>query len=462
MEETKIPLCQTCIYSTGLDANIHKAVDENYKCSLCFGLLSDGEFRKRLSLEVSKTFTEDDYDGNSVVVAVNLPLTMILRESIFAGMLGDKYNSREMNPKNLFSNLLQKDIERNTPLRGSLGSDLILNVTLENDEFIDSDVEYLTSRFSKNFTQRKRKGNGGDVKSMYSRTKIQEISSSITKELASKYAFTSPSKMLSFTIRFEREGIYIGGRYCKFSRALPQSPWIADLEIEATANNSVSEKITTILKYFCRASSTRFISCGREDIDVRMLGNGRPFAVQLLDAKSVQWLRGEKMAENLKYLQNEINKDTDIFVGELFQVNSQEAEKLNVGVEEKRKLYSALCFSTVPLTKELLDKLEQSTPLTIQQNTVVRVLKRRPLHERPRDIYTMRTFQIDDYHFLLKLETQAGTYIKEFVHGDFGRTRPCVGEIMGIEPNQVDILELDVESVDLPWPPINSENGKVR
>ncbi len=39
----------------------------------------------------------------------------------------------------------------------------------------------------------------------------------------------------------------------------------------------------------------------------------------------------------------------------------------------------------------------------------------------------------------------------EFVHGDFGRTEPSVGDLLGLD--DVDILELDVEAVDLAWPP---------
>jgi hypothetical protein len=43
--------------------------------------------------------------------------------------------------------------------------------------------------------------------------------------------------------------------------------------------------------------------------------------------------RGDKGVENLKRLQDEINQDKDIHVNSLFRVNSQEAEKLNVGAE---------------------------------------------------------------------------------------------------------------------------------
>lgn len=58
------------------------------------------------------------------------------------------------------------------------------------------------------------------------------------------------------------------------------------------------------------------------------------------------------------------------------------------------------------------------------------------------------------------METQAGTYVKEFIHGDFGRTRPSLAILMGLELNQLDILELDVENVDLEWPPSEIENLK--
>ena len=41
----------------------------------------------------------------------------------------------------------------------------------------------------------------------------------------------------------------------------------------------------------------------------------------------------------------------------------------------------------------------------------------------------------------LDLTTQAGTYVKEFVHGDFGRTHPNLGSLLGCS---ADILQLDV------------------
>ncbi len=78
------------------------------------------------------------------------------------------------------------------------------------------------------------------------------------------------------------------------------------------------------------------------------------------------------------------------------------------------------------------------------------MLHRRPLAVRPRRVHSIYEAElVDDHHFNIKLESEAGTYIKEFVHGDLGRTQPNLKEILGKE---VDILKLDVEKVDVVWP----------
>ena len=53
--------------------------------------------------------------------------------------------------------------------------------------------------------------------------------------------------------------------------------------------------IHTYLFQFCGSDSTVFMGAGREDIDVRMLGNGRPFLLQVgryeLEVDSSRWRR---------------------------------------------------------------------------------------------------------------------------------------------------------------------------
>ena len=79
-------------------------------------------------------------------------------------------------------------------------------------------------------------------------------------------------------------------------------------------------------------------------------------------------------------------------------------------------------------------------------------LRRRPLAVRPRVVHTMEAETLVDHpgHFLLRVNTQAGTYVKELVHGDFNRTTPNLCTILG---RPVDIVALDVDQVQLDWPP---------
>lgn len=71
---------------------------------------------------------------------------------------------------------------------------------------------------------------------------------------------------------------------------------------------------------------------------------------------------------------------------------------------------------------------------------------------RPRTVHKMTATLIPNHpgHFKLTLQTQAGTYIKEFVHGDFNRTMPNLCTLLN---RPVDIVALDVDAVELNWPP---------
>lgn len=144
------------------------------------------------------------------------------------------------------------------------------------------------------------------------------------------------------------------------------------------------------------------------------------------------------------------------------QVVSKDATSvLKHGEEDKQKCYVAVCWSRDDITDGKLSRLAAIRDLTLHQKTPIRVLHRRPLATRERTIHGLsaRLLSADDrHHFLLFLKTQAGTYIKEFVHSDFGRTTPSLGELLNTE---CDILQLDVLAVELNWPPTLDEPASV-
>lgn len=98
----------------------------------------------------------------------------------------------------------------------------------------------------------------------------------------------SPSSPLRLDkITFLGPTIFVAGRYNKFSRKLSQSPWI--LNGKRMSEGSVQEIIVdAIAPYFkVPSNSITFMSSGREDVDVRCLGRGRPFALEIMDSARI-------------------------------------------------------------------------------------------------------------------------------------------------------------------------------
>lgn len=190
------------------------------------------------------------------------------------------------------------------------------------------------------------------------------------------------------------------------------------------------------------AESSKFHAAGREDVNVRMLGKGRPFVVELLDSK-----RETLSEEELKQLEDEINQDDRVGVNNLKVCDKSTFDMLQQNAEAKKKSYVCIVQASEKITPELLhDKLDNVINLEVMQQTPVRVLHRRSLMERKKMIYSMKTEYINCHFFILHLLSSGGTYIKEFVHSDLGRTNPSVGSLLGCE---CDILQLDVEELIL-------------
>lgn len=120
-----------------------------------------------------------------------------------------------------------------------------------------------------------------------------------------------------------------------------------------------------------------------------------------------------------------------------------------------------------------------SSRVLLSQRTPIRVLHRRPLLTRTRRIHDLSAYPVAGTYrplalvpgrpsacpltprspaghpqlFVVRLRTEAGTYVKEWAHGEAGRTRPRLQDALRA---RADILALDVASVDLPWPNPNT------
>lgn len=221
--------------------------------------------------------------------------------------------------------------------------------------------------------------------------------------------------------------VYVYGRYRKLVRGIPQTP-LPDFE------DSVA---SIICRAFSRAFEGKcvFKGAGREDVDVRMLGNGRPFIVEVK--------RPKRRKVDLEKIAEEINSSGKVEVLNLRFVSPKEAEE--VLTKNHRKEYLALVFVEEGVTPEEAEEVARKLRgLEIHQRTPWRVRKARADKVRVRKVYEAEAKWLDEKHFELRLVTDGGLYIKELVSGDRGRTRPSVSDLLGKKAwcERLDVLNI--------------------
>ena len=228
-------------------------------------------------------------------------------------------------------------------------------------------------------------------------------------------------------IELQINPVYVYGRYRKLVRGIPQTP-LPDFE------DSVA---SIICRAFSRAFEGKcvFKGAGREDVDVRMLGNGRPFIVEIK--------RPKRRKVSLEKIAEEINSSGKVEVLNLRFVSPKEAEE--VLTKNHRKEYRALVFVEEGVTPEEAEEVAKKlTGIEIHQRTPWRVRKARADKVRVRKVHKAEARWLDEKHFELRLVTDGGLYIKELISGDNGRTRPSVSDLLGKKAwcERLDVLNI--------------------
>ena len=439
------------------ELNVNSDCCPSVSCVVCLGVL-ENQYVCHLAEVISKHYQHVSPTGvNLFSLAIHIPLAVSVRrmgmENLSKKLLFEKAASEPLAVDNNYIKdelryQLRKELGKSlNPLAYNWDSPFCISLSLEHATGLDTctDVRKLRPKLFPRHKGRWGKKCGGPVQvsSIPLQNALKELKG---EDFESRSYFLSPiSSSCEHRIEFLHRSCFVAGRYNKFSRELPQTPWVVDGVKKA--ETSVEELICPKILAAFRASSARFSSSGREDVDVKMLGQGRPFLLELVNPMDVSISQCK-----LERIEEEINAaTTQVAVRNLTQVSRESSALLKEGEEDKRKVYSAVVWTKEEVGVDRLQEvLDQEKDLVIRQKTPIRVLHRRTLAVRERTIYCMKTEKVDGHRFLLKLETQAGTYIKEFVHGDFGRTQPNVESLLGVE---ADILSLDVLDVHLHWPP---------
>ena len=120
--------------------------------------------------------------------------------------------------------------------------------------------------------------------------------------------------------------------------------------------------------------ATKFSASGREDVDVRMLGRGRPFVLEVVNPRN-----RDLSLNSLSSIEKDINSARlDVNVRDL-QLASKRNVQMHIkeGESEKKKQYAAYCCCDRDLTSEDVMRLnEVGKHIVIEQKTPIRVLHR--------------------------------------------------------------------------------------
>ncbi|XP_052152967.1 uncharacterized protein LOC127771169 [Oryza glaberrima] len=448
--------------------------DEAY-CSICFGVLlptcyqDDGVEPLRsvspidnVTSIISEAVQREGHQVDEFSLEISLPAVIAANDRAIRLYMKEKYGSANWFDEKIFSQqtmsvkealriLLVPSVEKQMNVKHGNNS-FRIRLTYTHDEGSQKLLRLLP-----NDRGRKRKTESRDGSSKRGSTDddkqiLSESDAFINKTLEGiqDQDFRSlfqlpPEKVLEpchLVISCQRSPIYIGGRYLKLSRNVSQSCWIIDDERMGEA--SVEEIIGENVRAICKGDGYKFHAAGREDIDVRMLGSGRPFLVEVLNVRSIP------SATEVQQIADKINdsEKKHVRVRNLKLVGSEIWTMMREGEAEKQKQYAALIWTSRPLTDDDLHNISLIKDMEIVQKTPIRVLHRRSPLERKRIIHWMEIEKISggSNYYLLHLCTQAGTYIKEFVHGDLGRTHPSVGVMLSC---RTEILQLDVTDVKM-------------
>ena len=261
-----------------------------------------------------------------------------------------------------------------------------------------------------------------------------ELINKIEKELNKKADFSSPDVyfLVDFTkklVLIKIKPVYVVGNYCKQSREIAQTEYFCNKCRGAGcwycnntghfSNESVEQLITPSFVNNFEAKLLIMHGAGREDLDVLMLGRGRPFVAELVMPK--------KRIADLEKIENEINKNNK----DKLSVNSLVfCESTNVSVVKDSlhdKIYSAFVVCT---DKFDLGDLVLNEELSVAQVTPTRVEKRRAKLERQKKVTLLNAVKISDRELVLTLKTSHGTYVKEFISSDRGKTFPSISSML--------------------------------
>jgi len=256
---------------------------------------------------------------------------------------------------------------------------------------------------------------------------------------------------------------HVYGRYRKLEREIPQTEWPCR-ECNGTGRNrdeicsgcdgtgyrydeSVEQLTAPVVAEAMDGTDATFHGAGREDVDAKMLGTGRPFVIEVSEPRVRR--------VDTDDLEAEINDVADGTVEvEGLQLATYEMVE-RVKEHDASKTYRMdVEFGAAVAQADFDAALDALEGATIHQDTPQRVSHRRAAKTRRREVYDADGELDDERHATVEVHGEGGLYVKELVSSDEGRTEPSLAGELGVEATvtALDVLRVEGEAESFEQP----------
>jgi len=280
-------------------------------------------------------------------------------------------------------------------------------------------------------------------------------------------------------VEIQVNSAFIYGRYRKLARTIPQTEWPCR-DCNGTGlwqgepcegcdgtgyryDESVEQLTAPVVCEAMDGEDATFHGAGREDVDARMLGTGRPFVIEV-DTPRVRSVDTDELAADIddfadgKVEVEGLRLSTHGMVERVKELPASKTYRMDVGFAE-------------PVGERAFEvALAALDGATIEQNTPQRVSHRRAAKTRVREVYeasgeldTERDREHDSEadseqdgeqtatRATVEIHGEGGLYVKELVSSDEGRTEPSLAGELGVEATVTALDVLAVEGEEEPF-----------
>jgi tRNA pseudouridine synthase 10 len=237
------------------------------------------------------------------------------------------------------------------------------------------------------------------------------------------------------TVFVKSSPIFLSGRYLKTVRGIPQKNDICQKcsgsgcaicnYTGASSCNSVESIVGCRMLEITKGDILKFSWLGGEDKDSLVLGNGRPFLLQISNPK-IRWLERELIINE--------NGASAVLKQRLpsvsFQLPSHFTTKTKITIEAEQDLPNP--SQSLATLSNVLKNLE------VSYYVKSKIVKKK--------IYSAEAQQIDNKKFILTIVADGGLFIKQFVGGQ-DYIEPSISKLIGMKCACVafDILDVSVQ-----------------